>query len=53
MPDAAEPIISDKARIARILNSLKNYPFYTRQFVCERIFNIDVVYAEKIEAKGL
>ena len=45
----AERIISDKARIACIFNGLKKqsilYP--SCQFVCERIFNIDVAYAEK------
>ena len=29
MRDAAERFISDKARIASVLNSLKNDPFYT------------------------
>ena len=56
MRGAAERIISDKARIARILNGLKNDPLYPSlscQFVCERIFNIDVVYAEKIQTRVL
>ena len=55
MRGAAERIISDKARIARILNYLKKRPILNPscQFVSERIFNIDVVYAEKIEAKFL
>ena len=29
MRGAAERFIADKARIARVLNSLKNDPFYT------------------------
>ena len=29
MRGAAERFIADKARIASVLNSLKNYPFYT------------------------
>ena len=44
-----------KARIASILNGLKKrsilYP--SCQLVCEKIFNVDVLYAEKIEAKVL
>ena len=43
---AAERFISDKARIASILNSFKNDPFYTH-------FKVDIVQAEKIEAKVL
>ena len=47
---AAERITSDKARIASILNGLKKqsilYP--SCQFVCERIFNVDVVYAKQM-----
>ena len=37
--------MSDKARIACVLNSFKNDPFYylSCHFVYERIFNIDVV----------
>ena len=48
--------IPDNAQIASILNSIKKrsilYP-NSCHFVCERIFNIDVVYAEKIEAEIL
>ena len=52
--DAAERIISDKARIDNILNGLKTIHFFSSfQFVCERIFNVDAVYADKIEAKVL
>ena len=53
MRGAAERFIAVKARIASVLNGLKNDPFYTRHFVYERIFNIDVVQAEKLEAKVL
>ena len=55
MQSAAQRIMSDKARIARILNGLKHDQFLypSCKFVCERIFNVDVVHAEKIEAKGL
>ena len=37
MQGAAKRIRSDKARIARVSNGLKNYPFYTH------LVNIDVV----------
>ena len=41
---AAERFISDKTRIASILNSFKKDLLYPScQFVCERIFNIDFV----------
>ena len=48
MRGAAERFKADKARIA-------SDPFYNHliTFVYERIFNIDVVQAEKIEAKIL
>ena len=54
--DAEEHFISDNAQIASILNGSQNDPFYSIlscQFVFEEIFNLDVVYAEKIEAKVL
>ena len=46
MRGAAERFIADKARIASVVNSLKNDSFYTHLvtlFMHERIFNIDVV----------
>jgi hypothetical protein len=44
----AECFISDKARIASVLNSLKNEPPY--EFIGEVILKINVAYAEKIKA---
>ena len=55
MRGAVERFIADKARIASVLNSLKKrFILYSScRFVYERIFNVDVVQAEKIEAKFL
>ena len=52
---AAERFIADKARIASVLNSLKKRSilYSSCHFGYERIFSIDVVQAEKIEAKVL
>ena len=53
---AVERFTSDNVQIASILNGSQNDPFYSIlscQFVFEGIFNLDVVYAKKIEAKFL
>ena len=55
MRGAAERIISDKARIARILIKwLKKRSILhpSCQFDCENIFNIDDVYAEENRSKS-
>ena len=45
MRGAAERYIPDKARIASVLNSFKNDPFYTNlvTLFTKEVFNIDVV----------